>query len=70
MLEWIDTVLLNYLFENPKLMLVGLPHLSQQSSTTVMDPGANSVDIALQSWLVKWKKTQDDKEKGAIERFF
>ncbi|XP_061469356.1 polycystin-1-like [Rhineura floridana] len=40
-LEWIDTVLLNYLYDNPKLRLVGVPQLHLQSSTAslIMDPG-------------------------------
>ncbi|KAF7248988.1 Polycystin-1 [Varanus komodoensis] len=46
-LEWIDTVLVNYLYNNPTLTLVGVPRLQHQSSTAglLMDPGASSARI-------------------------
>ncbi|XP_048346143.1 polycystin-1-like [Sphaerodactylus townsendi] len=46
MLGWIDSVLLNYLYINPRLKLVGVPRLQQQSSTGILtghlQPGINS----------------------------
>uniref|UniRef100_A0ACB8EKF9 Uncharacterized protein n=1 Tax=Sphaerodactylus townsendi TaxID=933632 RepID=A0ACB8EKF9_9SAUR len=39
MLGWIDSVLLNYLYINPRLKLVGVPRLQQQSSTGILTGG-------------------------------
>ncbi|XP_062977570.1 polycystin-1-like [Elgaria multicarinata webbii] len=51
-LEWIDTVLLNYLYSNPTLTLVGVPQLHHQSSTAslVMDPGLSQPGLAFQMY--------------------
>nr|XP_056704434.1 polycystin-1-like [Euleptes europaea] len=58
MLGWTDSVLLNYLYNNPRLTLVGVPRLHQQSFTAILtrDSGGDSVMAGEVGKLRKMRK--------------